>query len=89
MTVQGTQNNPRLAALGWELQEQMAGTSLVVQWLESTCQRRGHRFSPWSGKVPQAMEQLSQYTTSTGPACLQPVLHNKRSRHSEEPARGK
>ena len=27
--------------------------------------KRGHRFEPWLGKIPQAVEQLSPWTTST------------------------
>ena len=41
-------------------------------WLrgkESTCQGRRHRFDPWSGKIPRAMEQLSPYVTA-----IEPVL---------------
>jgi len=30
------------------------GTSLVTQWLKPACQCRGHRFNPWSGKIPHA-----------------------------------
>ena len=45
-----------------------AGTSLVTQWLRITCQCRGHRFDPRSGKIPYAMEQLSPCTTTTEPA---------------------
>ena len=52
-------------------------TSLVVQWLR-------HRFNPWSGKIPYAMEQLSPCPTTTEPAChnywspstLEPTCHN-------------
>ena len=40
------------------------GTSLV----ESACQCRGHRFNPWSRKIPHATEQLSPCTTTTEPA---------------------
>ena len=32
---------------------------------ESACQCRGHRFYPWSGKIPHAAGQLSPYVTST------------------------
>ena len=35
---------------------------------ESTCQRRGHGFESWSGKVPHAAEQLSPCATTTEPA---------------------
>ena len=69
-------------------------------WLtgqESTCQCRRHRFSPWSGKIPQATEQLSQCATTTepvlqspgpailSPCVLQPMLCNKRSHQTEKP----
>ena len=30
---------------------------------ESACQCRGHRFNPWSGKIPHATEQLSLWAT--------------------------
>ena len=36
-----------------------AGTSLVVLWIESTCQGEGRGFNPQSRKVPHALEQLS------------------------------
>ena len=42
----------------------MFWTSLVVQWLRIICQFRGHRFNPWSGKIPQAEAQLSLHTTA-------------------------
>ena len=32
---------------------------------ESTCQRRGHRFYLWSGKIPHAKWQLSPCTATT------------------------
>ena len=32
---------------------------------ESACQCRGHRFEPWSGKIPHAAEQLSPFATAT------------------------
>ena len=53
---------------------------------ESACQCRGHRFEPWSGKIPHAVEQLSPCATTTEPARLEPVLRNKRGRDSERPA---
>ena len=52
---------------------------------ESACQCRGHGFEPWSGKIPHAAEQLGPWATTTEPACLEPVLHNKRGRDSERP----
>ena len=53
---------------------------------ESACQYRGHGFEPWSGKIPHAAEQLGPWATTTEPACLEPVLCNKRGRNSERPA---
>ena len=53
---------------------------------ESACQYRGHGFEPWSGKIPHAAEQLGPWATTTEPACLEPVLRNKRGRDSERPA---
>ena len=55
---------------------------------ESACQCRGHGFEPWSGKIPQAAEQLGPWATTTEPARLEPVLRNKRGRDSERPAHG-
>lgn len=40
---------------------------LVVQWLESTCQWKGHRFELWTGKLPHAVEQQSPGATTTEP----------------------
>ena len=62
------------------------GASLVAQWWESACQRRGHGFEPWSGKIPHAAEQLGPWATTTEPAHLEPMLRNKRGRDSERPA---
>ena len=45
---------------------------------ESACQCRGHRFEPWSGKIPHAAEQLGLWATTTEPAHLEPVLRNKK-----------
>ena len=52
----------------------------------------GHMFDPWSGKIPHAEEQLSpvQHNYSAfmlqplKPACVEPVLHNKRSHCNEK-----
>ena len=44
------------------------GTSLVSQWLRIHLRIQGHRFDPWSGKIPHAAEQLSWCTTTTKPA---------------------
>ena len=59
--------------------------SLVVQWLRICLQCRGHGFEPWSGKIPHAVEQLGPWATTTEPAHLEPVLHNKRGHDREWP----
>ena len=41
---------------------------------ESACQCRGHRFDPWSGKIPHAAEQLSPCATTTEPVCSRPHM---------------
>ena len=38
---------------------------------ESACQRRRHKYDPWSGKIPHTETQLSQCTTA-----LEPVLQS-------------
>ena len=73
---------------------------MVAQWLrirESACQCRGHRFEPWSGKIPHAAEQLSHAPQLLSlrssarepqllkPARLEHMLHNKRSHLNEKP----
>ena len=52
---------------------------------ESACQCRGHRFEPWSGRIQHAAEWLGPWATTTEPAHLEPVLHNRRGRDSERP----
>ena len=39
---------------------------------ESACQSRGHRFDPWSRKIPRAKGQLSPCTTITEPELYSP-----------------
>ena len=71
--------------LGLEVWENMGLPSWRSSW-ESACQCRGHRFEPWSGKIPHATEQLGPWATTTEPARLEPVLRNKRGCNSERPA---
>ena len=52
---------------------------------ESACQCRGHRFEPWSVKIPHAAEQLGPWATTTEPVHLEPVPRNERGRDSERP----
>ena len=53
---------------------------------ESACRCRGHGLEPWSGRIPHAAERLGPWATTTEPACLEPVLRNKRGHDSERPA---
>ena len=53
---------------------------------ESACQCSRHRFEPWSRRIPHAAERLGPWATITEPACLEPVLRNKRGHDSERPA---
>ena len=46
---------------------QKVGPPLGFSGWESACQCRGHRFDPWSRKIPHAMEQLSPCATTTEP----------------------
>ena len=48
-------------------------------WLsgkESACQCWRHGFDPWSGRIPQATEQLSSCPTTAEPVLLEPRNHN-------------
>ena len=42
--------------------------------------------SPGPGGFPHASEQLSPCATTTESTCLEPVLRNRRSHHSEKPS---
>ena len=49
---------------------QKEGTRGLAWWhsgKESSCKCSGHRFDPWSGKIPHASEQLSPCATTTEP----------------------
>ena len=39
--------------------------SLMVQWLESACECRGHGLYPWLREILHAMGQLSPCATTT------------------------
>ena len=50
---------------------QLEGLTWWHSGQESACQCRGHRFNPYSGKIPHAVEQLSPRTTTTEARMLQ------------------
>ena len=41
------------------------GTSLLAQWIASTCQCRQHGFNPWFAKMPHDAEQRSPWAATT------------------------
>jgi len=45
--------------------ESDGGLSWWYSGWESACQCSGHWFGPWLRKIPLAVEQLSQYATTT------------------------
>ena len=51
-----------LNLVDWELCQWLSG-----RLTEPTCQSRRHRFGSWSGKIPHAVKQLSQGTTTAQP----------------------
>ena len=70
-------------------QRTVVRTSLVVQWIRISLPIQGTRFSPWSGKIPHASEQLSTCThywthllQLLDPVVWEPVLCIKRSPHT-------
>ena len=68
-----------------EIKRKLEGLPWWRSGWESACQCRGHRFEPWSRKIPHAVEQLGSWATTTEPARWEPVLRNKRGRDSERP----
>ena len=81
---------------GWVRQHTSRYTGLGLPWWlsgeESASQCRRHGFSPWSGKIPHAMERLSPRITTTmpvlwspGATTAEPVCHNYWSPRTLEP----
>ena len=107
----GTNAKERLGTLcnlkGAQLQFQMWNFKIshdkesLPRWLsgkESACQCRRHRFDPWSGTIPHAMEHLSPCTPtiesasrvsepllSLPAAATEALLCSKRSHCNEKP----
>ena len=65
------------------LQTGQAGLPWWSSGWGSACRCRGHGFEPWSGRIPRAAERLGPWATTTEPAQVEPVLHNKRSHDNE------
>ena len=64
---------------------EFGGLLLWSSGWESACQCKGHRFDPWSGRIPHALGQLSPFATTTEAWTQKPVICNKKSHYSEKP----
>ena len=52
----------------------------MAQKIRIACQCRGHRFNPWSGKIPHAVEPPRLCPTNTEPECIPaPEVHVRRA----------
>ena len=75
------------------IKDGMIRTSWWYSGWKSSCQCKEHGFNPWSGKIPHTLEQLKpmcyKYWVCVLQllklACLEPMLHNKRSHPNEKP----
>ena len=65
-------------------------TSLVVLHIRICLPMQGgHRFNPWSGKIPHASKQLSPPITTTEPACPKAYgAQQEKTLQSERSSRG-
>ena len=63
-------------------------TSRAVQWLRTCLPVQATQPDHWSWKTPHAAGQLGPRATTTEHTRLEPVLHDKRSHHSEKPVCG-
>ena len=71
----GTQKMPVRISLKLAISASRSEVSGLPWWLsgkESACQRRRHKFDPWSGKIPQAVDQLSLCATTVEPVLYSP-----------------
>ena len=59
----------RLWEQGKYHEEINAGLFWWLSGKESTSHCRRHRFDPWSGKIPHAVEQISPCAPTTEPTC--------------------
>ena len=55
-----------------EWRTKTTGACMMLSGEKFSCQRRRHRFDPWSGKIPHASEQMSPRTTTTEPVLQSP-----------------
>ena len=71
-----------------EIKDRLQKTSLVVRWLRTCLQCRGHGFYPLSRKIPYARGRLSSCITTTEPTCPQPcssTVTSPRTSAGEQP----
>ena len=88
-----TRKNVRNFLPSWAewIKWRLPGFSSWLRGKKSACQCRGHRFNPWSGKIPLASDQLSQCATTAeckpepgsrsywSPCTQEPALCSERS----------
>ena len=57
----------------------------MVQYLGVCLPMSGHRFDPWSRKIPRATGQLNPRCTTTAVSTPEPTLSIQSSQHTEKP----
>ena len=87
----------RLCTLHWTVIKTQSWTSLVAQWIRTHLPKQGHRFDPWSWKIPHTMKELNPIchnhsawalepmSHDSGSLCLEPGFCNKRSHLYQKP----
>ena len=73
----------------FKIKKKLLGLPWWLSGKEFACQCRERGFEPWSRKIPHVVEQLNPCATTTEPACLEPMLCNKRSHCNEKLAHRK
>ena len=74
-----SKRNMEIEGYKWKYREDFPGGSVVKNLPASA---GGHRFDPWSGRIPHAVGQPGPYATTT-----EPVPHNESSQRNEKPVR--
>ena len=92
LTVQPKHNSKKLSTdmtkcfLKHSFKKSLPGLPWWSSGWESACQCRGHRFDPWSRKIPYASGQLSPWATTTEAWVPKNPRSATRSHCSEKPA---
>ena len=86
LTTAKTWKQPRFPSVGKWINKLWQGASLVAQWLRICLLMQGTRVRALVWEDPTCRGATRPWATTTEPARLEPVLHNKRGRDSERPA---